>query len=431
MASNGSQVRGPPEPCARDPGCNSTSTCPPEATRLPSAGPVSGCQALSFLPRTRLSPGCLAPCYLAASGDSPCVVEHGAWCEDGAFSSNEKETMQFLNDRLASYLEKVRSLEETNAELEGKIAGQCEPGALFVSPDYQCYFDSIEELQQKILCTKAENSRLAVQLDNCKLAADDFRSKYDAELSLRQLVENDISGLRGILGELTLCRSNLEAHVEGLKEDLLCLKQSHQEEVGVLHGQLGDRLNVELDMAPTVDLNGALEEMRCQYETVLADNRKEAEEWFAAQAEELSQQQLSSAKQLQCCQTEILELKRRASALEIELQAQQNLTDSLECTMAETEAQYSTELAQMQGLIDSVEAQLAEIRCDLERQNQEYEVLLDTKARLEGEIDTYRGLLDSEDSRLASDPCSAASASSTTCEPSPAYLLCTVENCCA
>ena len=74
-------------------------------------------------------------------------------------------------------------------------------------------------------------------------------------------------------------------------------------------------------------------------------------------------------------------------------------TESLECTVAETEAQYSTQLAQMQCLIDNVENQLAEIRCDLERQNQEYEVLLDTKALLEGEINTYRGLLESEDSR--------------------------------
>ena len=74
-------------------------------------------------------------------------------------------------------------------------------------------------------------------------------------------------------------------------------------------------------------------------------------------------------------------------------------TESLECTVAETEAQYSSELAQIQCLIDNVENQLTEIRCDLERQNQEYQVLLDTKARLECEINTYQGLLDSEDSR--------------------------------
>ena len=51
----------------------------------------------------------------------------------------------------------------------------------------------------------------------------------------------------------------------------------------------------------------------------------------------------------------------------------------------------------MQSLISTVEEQLAEIRADLERQNQEYQVLLDIRARLEGEITTYRGLLESED----------------------------------
>lgn len=66
------------------------------------------------------------------------------------------------------------------------------------------------------------------------------------------------------------------------------------------------------------------------------------------------------------------------------------------------EAQYSLELAQIQCLIDNVENQLAEIRCDLERQNQEYQVLLDTKARLECEINTYRGCWTARTARASS-----------------------------
>ena len=56
-----------------------------------------------------------------------------------------------------------------------------------------------------------------------------------------------------------------------------------------------------------------------------------------------------------------------------------------------------TGLAQMQSLISNMEEQLSEIRADLERQNQEYQVLLDVKARLECEIKTYQNLLERED----------------------------------
>lgn len=72
---------------------------------------------------------------------------------------------------------------------------------------------------------------------------------------------------------------------------------------------------------------------------------------------------------------------------------------ALEGTLADTEARYGTQLAQLQMLISGVEEQLAELRCDMERQNHEYRVLLDVKCRLEQEIATYRRLLEGEDAQ--------------------------------
>ncbi|XP_003996906.4 keratin, type I cuticular Ha5 [Felis catus] len=367
----------------------------------------SGCRAASCLPALCLPYG----------GFATSSSVGGGWFGEGVLAGSEKETMQSLNDRLASYLEKVRQLERDNASLESRIREWCEQQVPYLCPDYQSYFRTIEELQKKTLCTKAENARLVVQIDNAKLAADDFRTKYETELSMRQLVESDMNGLRRILDDLTLCKADLEAQVESLKEELLCLKKNHEEEVNSLRCQLGDRLNVEVDAAPPVDLNRVLDEMRCQYETLVENNRRDAEEWFNTQTEELNQQVVSSSEQLQSCQAEIIELRRTVNALEIELQAQQSMRDALESTLAETEARYSSQLAQMQCLISNVEAQLAEIRADLERQNQEYQVLLDVRARLEGEINTYRGLLESEDCKLPCNPCAPDHSPSKACLP--------------
>ncbi|XP_029782895.1 keratin, type I cuticular Ha3-I-like [Suricata suricatta] len=328
---------------------------------LPNLSCRSTCSSRPCVP-----PSCHT-CTLPGACNIPANVGNCGWFCEGSFNGSEKETMQFLNDRLASYLEKVRQLERENAELESRIREWCQQQVPFVCPSYQSYFRTIEELQQKILCSKAENGRLVVQIDNAKLASDDFRTKYEKELGLRQLVESDINGLRRILDELTLCKADLEAQVESLKEELLSLKQNHEQEVNTLRCQIGDRLNVEVDAAPTVDLNRVLNETRSQYEALVETNRRDVEEWFTTQTEELNKQVVSSAEQLQSCQAEIIELRRTVNALEIELQAQHNLRDSLENTLTETEARYSSQLSQVQCMITNVESQLAEIRSDLER----------------------------------------------------------------
>ncbi|XP_024429103.2 keratin, type I cytoskeletal 39 [Desmodus rotundus] len=354
---------------------------------------------------------CPMPTWLVNNFNAYTSTDDCVWC-GGGINSKEKETMQILNDRLANYLEKVRMLERENAELECKIQEECNKELPVICPDYLSHYATIEELQQKILCTKAENSRLVLQIDNTKLAADDLRAKHEAEMSLRQLVEADAKGLQKILNALTLGKADLEARGQSLKEELLCLKNNHEEELNSLQSQLRDRLHIEVIAAPSVDLSQVLQETRRQYESIVEANRRDVERWFSTQMEELNQQVVTSSQQQQCCQTEIIELRRTVNALEVERQAQHCMRDSQECILAETEAHYTALLTQIQGLISNLEAQLAEIRCTLERQNQEYEILLDVRSQLECEIATYRSLLESSDCKLPCNPCASE------CEPS-------------
>jgi acidic type I keratin len=62
---------------------------------------------------------------------------------------SEKETMQDLNDRLASYLDRVRSLETDNRRLESKIREHLEKRGPQVK-DWGHYFKTIEELRAQV-----------------------------------------------------------------------------------------------------------------------------------------------------------------------------------------------------------------------------------------------------------------------------------------
>ncbi|XP_037664600.1 keratin, type I cytoskeletal 17 [Choloepus didactylus] len=319
---------------------------------------------------------------------------------DGLLVGGEKATMQNLNDRLASYLDKVRALEEANADLEVKIRDWYQKRAPGPAPDYSHYFKTIKEMQDKLITANEAKANILLQADNARLAADDFRTKFEAEQTLRMSVEADINSLRRVLDELTLARADKEAEIENLQEELAYMKKNHEEEMNALRGQMGGEISVEMDAAPGVDLSRILNEMRDQYEKMVEKNRKDAEDWFFSKTEELNREVATNSELVQSGKSEISELRRNLQALEIELQSQLSMKASLEGSLAETENRYCMQLSQIQGLIGSVEEQLAQLRCEMEQQSQEYKILLDVKTRLEQEIATYRRLLEGEDAHL-------------------------------
>ncbi|XP_038241653.1 keratin, type I cytoskeletal 13-like [Dermochelys coriacea] len=315
--------------------------------------------------------------------------------DTGILSNNEKITMQTLNNRLASYLNNVRALEEQNANLENLIKEWYQKqGPTAILKDYSHYYGEIEELNNRIVNSSVDLNKIILNIDNTRMTIEDFKLKYETELGLRQSVEGDINGLRPLLDQLTLTRSDLELEFETLKEELISLKKNHEEEIKGLQPQTSGDVNVEVNATPGYDLTEVLNDLRKEYEHLIENNRREVEKWYETKITEVHREVHSNGKDIESSSKQVTELRHDYQNMEIELQSHLSTVQSLQSSLADTESRYNIQLQQIQSIIVSVEEELASIRCEIDNQNHEYRLLLGIKNQLEQEIAQYRHLLD-------------------------------------
>ncbi|KAK2862359.1 hypothetical protein Q5P01_001892 [Channa striata] len=332
-------------------------------------------------------------------GGAGASVSTGGGASSGIMG-NEKGAMQNLNDRLANYLETVRNLEQANKELEIKIRDALEKGGPDLR-DYSKYETIIDDLRKEIFDRIVNNATLVLQIDNARLAADDFKVKFDNEIAIRQSVEADIAGLKKLIDDTNMSRINIENEIETVKEELIFLKKNHENEVMELRNQISQSgVQVDVDAPKGQDLSQIMEDMRSNYEKIAVKNAQDLKQWHENQIADVQVQVSQNTEALQGAQMEKSDLSRQIQTLEIELASQQSLKASLEETLRNTELRNNMEMEKYNTLILHLEGELTNLRANIQQQTHEYEALLNMKMKLEAEIATYRTLLDGGDLKL-------------------------------
>uniref|UniRef100_A0A2K6MUZ1 IF rod domain-containing protein n=1 Tax=Rhinopithecus bieti TaxID=61621 RepID=A0A2K6MUZ1_RHIBE len=289
---------------------------------------------------------------------------------------NEKETMQSLKDCLASYLDRMRGLETENRKLESKIWEHLEKKGPQVR-DWSHYFKTMEDLRAQIFANTVDT------MDNARLAADDFRVKYETELAMHQSLESDIRGLRKVIDDTNVTRLQLETEIEALKEELLFMKKNNEEEVKGLQAQIASSgLTVGVDAPKSQDLAKIMPDIWAQYDVLAWKNREELDKYWSQQIEESTTQ----STKVGAAEMMLTELRRTVQSLEINLDSMRNLQASLENSLREVEARYALQKEQLNGILLHLESEPAQTR--------EYVALLNIKVKLEAEITTYCRLLE-------------------------------------
>ncbi|CAM4730556.1 hypothetical protein PO909_022298 [Leuciscus waleckii] len=312
-------------------------------------------------------------------------------------STNEKEAMQSLNSRLANYLDKVRTLEKSNADLELRIK-QLMLDRVPKGHDIDSMMAQAHALEQELRKKTLENARIMLEIDNAKLAADDFRIKWETESAMCQSVERDCVALKKAKSDHDQIIASLRGDLDSLKEELYFLKKNHEEELDSLRARVAqEEVSVEVDAARGPELGTVLSDLRFQYEGIVQKNKEEAENWYRKKLEMVHMQVRESNEALRGSQSELTERQRFLQTLEVELESLHKQVSALEGNLGETGQKYTIEMERLQATLAQLEENLSQLRLDMQRNKTDYEQLLRIKQNLEMEIATYRRLLEGEE----------------------------------
>ncbi|KAI5164983.1 Keratin, Type Ii Cuticular Hb5 [Manis pentadactyla] len=330
----------------------------------------------------------LAPLNLEIDPNAQCVKQE------------EKEQIKCLNNRFAAFIDKVRFLEQQNKLLETKWQfyqnRQCCESNL--EPLFNGY---IETLRREAECAEADSGRLASELNHVQEVLEGFKKKYEEEVALRATAENEFVVLKKDVDCAYLRKSDLEANVEALLEEINFLRRLYDEEIRILHSHISDTsVIVKMDNSRDLNMDCIVAEIKAQYDDIASRSRAEAESWYRTKCEEMKATVIRHGETLRRTKEEINELNRVIQRLTAEIENAKCQRAKLEAAVAEAEQQGEAALNDARCKLAELEAALQKAKQDMACLLKEYQEVMNSKLGLDIEIATYRRLLEGEEHRL-------------------------------
>ncbi|KAG5277396.1 hypothetical protein AALO_G00117030 [Alosa alosa] len=325
-----------------------------------------------------------------------------AAAENQAFMStrtSERQEMVTLNDRLAVYIEKVRSLESQNKLLEAEIDAiqnrYTKPSGL-----RKLYEEQLREMMRVAEQMRMQRDLAFAAKDAMAGQLEMLKVKYEEAVEARKKVEMDIVAFRPDVDAATAARIALEKQLDNLERELEFLQRLHKQEIEELMAQIyGGMSKVDVEFA-LPDLSAALKDIQAQYDSIAAKNLQEMDSWYKNKFQDMNQKSTRHVDRSRSVREEITGAKRDIANKERDLEALKTRNEGLEAQIREAQERYKKEEEDLLARIEAVKLELQGIKSKIAMMLKEYQDLLNLKMSLEIEITTYRKLIEGEDLRL-------------------------------
>ncbi|KAF1481627.1 Keratin, type II cytoskeletal 75, partial [Megadyptes antipodes antipodes] len=318
---------------------------------------------------------------------------------------DEKEQIKTLNNKFASFIDKVRFLEQQNKVLETKWTllqdqGQKNnSGKNNLDPLFEAYINNLKRQLANLL---NERGRMDGELKNMQDLVEDFKNKYEEEINRRTAAENEFVVLKKDVDAAYMNKVELEAKVDALTDELSFLRALYDAELAQLSAQVSDTAVIlTMDNNRDLDLSSIIAEVKAQYEDIANRSRAEAEAWYQTKFEELQATAGKHGDDLRNTKGEISELNRLIQRIRSEIENTRNQCATLQTAIGDSEERGELALKDAKAKMIDLEDALQKAKADMARQLREYQELMNVKLALDIEIATYRKLLEGEESRLS------------------------------
>ncbi|CAH2224869.1 keratin, type II cytoskeletal cochleal-like [Pelobates cultripes] len=194
--------------------------------------------------------------------------------------TEEKNQIRGLNDKFASFIDKVRFLEQQNKMLETKWSLlQEQKNAHFqIEPLFEAFVGNLGRQLESLGC---ERERLDSERNNMEQSVEELRRRYEEEMNRRTAAENEFVGIKRDVDAAFMNRVELQGKADSLNEEINFLRTLYDAEIAQLQARISDTsVVVSMDNSRDLDLDGIIAEVRSQYEDIANRSRAEAEAMY-------------------------------------------------------------------------------------------------------------------------------------------------------